>query len=71
MACHTQQVLQGDKGGVRPLIKERNCSVCGTVIIKEDGNIKVITNFAKPVCPTCQKILLGDDKPEYWTKVVE
>jgi len=53
------------------LIKERNCRVCGTVIIKEDGNMKVITNFAKPVCPTCQKILLGDDKPEYWTRVVE
>jgi len=53
------------------LIKERVCKECKATIIKSDGKINLITNFGSPLCTTCQKILLGDDKPEYWTKVVE
>jgi len=52
-------------------MKERICESCGTTILKKDGETRVITKMATPFCTTCQKILLGEDRPEYWTRVVD
>ena len=48
-------------------MKVRECPECGTRIEKDTSSMSVRAVLGSPTCPTCTKILLGEDRPEYWT----
>jgi endogenous inhibitor of DNA gyrase (YacG/DUF329 family) len=54
------------------VIKTRKCDTCGATIVKTDTReVRLSTTIGSSLCPTCTKIMLGEDKPEYWTEVAE
>jgi len=52
-------------------VKVRSCSICNATIIKSEAEVKLYAEIGSPLCPTCTKVMLGEDKPEYWTEVRE
>jgi ribosomal protein S27E len=49
-------------------MKIRRCPNCGAVIIKDSSGVRLQASF-QSLCKICTKVMLGEDKPEYWTEV--
>ncbi|MEM2593209.1 MAG: hypothetical protein QXI60_11540 [Thermofilaceae archaeon] len=52
-------------------MKIRVCKSDGYIIIKDDATntLNIRCSIESVQCEICRAIMLGEDKPEYWTEV--